>query len=319
MFLTELNSLHPSLSFTCEKEHDNQFSFLDILKEKKQNKFVTSVYRKPTFTGQYTRWESFGSKKRNTNLIGTLVHRALEICSEEKLASEMNTIRRILRKNGCPEDIINLGIKKKISGFTASKREVPEKCSVYLKIPWIGNVSLKFKKQTKNAANKCFGSVFTRAIFLTRKMMPSIRKNRLPSIQRSNVIYKYLCHCDSVYVGRTSQRLEDRINQHIPKFIRTQTKPDKPLPQRSCKTSVSNLNSDSAIGLHLLQNKNCADDYNNNMFTILATGRSSFPLATLEATFIKTLDPVLCQKKFVYTLKIAHFPADHLIQFRSSC
>ena len=60
LFLTELNSLHPSLSFTCEREHDNQLSFLDILIEKKRNKFVTSVYRKPTFTGQCTRWESFG-------------------------------------------------------------------------------------------------------------------------------------------------------------------------------------------------------------------------------------------------------------------
>ena len=60
LFLTEHNSLHPSLSFTCEREHDNQLSFLDILIEKKRNKFVTSVYRKPTFTGQCTRWESFG-------------------------------------------------------------------------------------------------------------------------------------------------------------------------------------------------------------------------------------------------------------------
>ena len=97
--------------------------------------------------------------------IGTLAHRALEICSEEKLVS-LNTIRRILRKNGYPEDVINLGIKKKISGFRAPKREEPEKCPVYLKIPWIGNVSLKFEKQTKIAVNKCFGSVFTRVDLL---------------------------------------------------------------------------------------------------------------------------------------------------------
>ena len=232
-----------------------------ILIEKKQNKFVTSVHRKPTFTGQYTRWESFGPKKRNTNLIGIFFHRTLEIFSEEKLASELNTIRRILRKNGYIEDVINLGIKKKISGFRAPKHEGPEKCLVSLKIPWIGNVSLKFEKQTKNVVNKCFGTVFTRVIFLTRKMMPSIRKDRLPSIQRSNVVYKYLCHCDSAYVGRTSQRLEDRITLNS-----SATKPDKLLPQRSCKTSVSNPNSDSAIGLHLLQNKNCADNYNNNVY-----------------------------------------------------
>ena len=198
--------------------------------EKKQNKFVTSVYRKPTFTGQYTRWESFGpKKKRNTNLIGILVYQALEICSEEKLAPELNAIRRILWKNGYPEDVINLGIK--ISGFGAPKREGPEKCPVSLKIPWIANVSLKFEIQTKNAVNKCFGSTFTRVIFSTRKTMPSICKDRLPSIHRSNVVYKYLCHCGSVYVGRTSQRLEDRINQHIPKFICNQTRQTAPTAQ----------------------------------------------------------------------------------------
>ena len=36
-------------------------------------------------------------------------------------------------------------------------------------------------------------------------------------------------HCDSVHVGRTSQQLEERIPQHIPKFIKIQVKPQKDL------------------------------------------------------------------------------------------
>ena len=40
---------------------------------------------------------------------------------------------------------------------------------------------------------------------------------------------------------------------------------------------------------------------------MLAQGRSLFPLSALEATFIKTSNPVLCrQKEFVYSLKIVH-------------
>ena len=37
----------------------------------------------------------------------------------------------------------------------------------------------------------------------------------LPSHHHSNVIYQFVCHCDSRYVGRTSQRLEEQIKQNV--------------------------------------------------------------------------------------------------------
>ena len=62
--------------------------------------------------------------------------------------------------------------------------------------------------------------------------MPSIQKGVLPTHLRSNVIYigyKYSCHCDNAYVGRTSRRLEERIRQLDPKSIRNSVKPQKDL------------------------------------------------------------------------------------------
>ena len=53
-FFAVLNSLHPSLRFAVEKEKDRMLPFLDVRIEKSCNKFLTSVYRKPTFTGLYT-------------------------------------------------------------------------------------------------------------------------------------------------------------------------------------------------------------------------------------------------------------------------
>ena len=45
------------------------------------------------------------------------------------------------------------------------------------------------------------------------------------------------------------------------------------------------------------------------MFAILAKGCSPFHLSALEATFIKTSNPILGrQKEFVYNLKICMFP-----------
>ena len=54
-------------------------------------------------------------------------------------------------------------------------------------------------------------------------------------------------------------------------------------------------------------NPTCAHEYNDNKFSILSRGRTSFHLSTLEATYIKTSKPNLCkQKEFVYGLNIAH-------------
>ena len=149
-------------------------------------------------------------------------------------------------------------------------------------------------------ATSCFATVEPRVAFSTINLLPS-------TLIKSNVIYEFVCHCDSRYVGRTSQRLLDRIKQHIPKSIRNPEATQISLPPRLCKMTTTILDLDSAIGLHLLQNKECAQNYNHETFSVLAKGRSSFHLCTLEATFIKTRKPILCRKKeFVYSLKVIH-------------
>jgi len=56
----------------------------------------------------------------------------------------------------------------------------------------------------------------------------------------------------------------------------------------------------SAIGQHLLDNAQCASHYNKDKFSVLARARTPFHLSVLEATFIKSLNPLLCkQKEFV--------------------
>ena len=84
-FFSHLNSLHPLLRFTFEKECNWTLPFLDVLVEKNDHVFVTSIYRKLTFTGQYICQNSFCPMKQKTNLISTLVHRALVICSVSTL------------------------------------------------------------------------------------------------------------------------------------------------------------------------------------------------------------------------------------------
>ena len=50
-FLEALNSMHSALKFIFEKEENDQLSFLDVLVEKSNEGFLTSVFSKPTFAG----------------------------------------------------------------------------------------------------------------------------------------------------------------------------------------------------------------------------------------------------------------------------
>ena len=87
-------------------------------------------------------------------------------------------------------------------------------------------------------------------------------------------------------------------------FRSTLARSCKPIRSVKAETSFS-CYFFSAIGQHLLQNPTCAREYNDNKFSILARGHTSFHLSTLEATYIKTSKPNLCkQKEFVYGLKI---------------
>ena len=163
-FFTALNSQHSALKFTMQKEANQTLPLLDVKIEHENGQFLTSVYRKLKFTGQYIRWDSFGPSKRITKLIGTLVHRALVICSKSKLQHEVDSILSILRRNGYSEVIINSTISKKIARFYEPVNEGPQKCPVYLKLHWIGNISLKFEKQVKSNVQNCFTAVQRRVI-----------------------------------------------------------------------------------------------------------------------------------------------------------
>ena len=115
-------------------------------------------------------------------------------------------------------------------------------------------------------------------------------------------------------MGRISPRLQDRINQHITRSIRSDKRRTKNLPNRKYKiTSTPRVYSDSAIVQHLLQNKDCAEHYNDAQFSILATARSLFHLSVLEATYISSLQSVLCQqKKFIlFTLNFTLISCAH--------
>lgn len=297
-FHRKLNDLHPNLEFTCEVETKNKLPFLDVTIEKSERGYLTSVYRKPTFTGQYVRWNSFCDKRRKTNLVKTLVHRAIKICSPVKLQQELDYIKATLMNNAYPESVIRRIFKRKFDQLDSESTPVygPKRCPIYLKLPYIGPTTAIYGKRIKEAITRCYPSVALRPILTSRPILSAAKKDVLPTLCKSNVIYHFSCHCDSEYVGRTSQTLQGRINQHVPKYLRAANTDAETSSKTERKPS-------SSIGQHLLANPTCRINYSDDRFKILGHGRSACHLKALEALHITNKKPNLCaQKKFVYSL-----------------
>ena len=123
------------------------------------------------------------------------------ICTKRRLNGEIEQIKKILLDNVYPNNVINAQITKKIAQFSNFKRFSREKYLVYLRVPWIGKPSTNLKKEVKTAMKSCYDSVSTCLVFTSKCMLPVARKDVLPTIQKSFVIYGYKCHCDSRYIG----------------------------------------------------------------------------------------------------------------------
>ena len=80
---------------------------------------------------------------------------------------------------------------------------------------------------------------------------------------KNNIIYISICHCDSVYIGRTSQSIHIRRNPHVTNALRNKMK----------KGISKSIKSAAAIGQHFLNNLDCSMNYNDNILSIVTRRR----------------------------------------------
>ena len=106
-----LNESYPSLHFTMESEDDGLLPFMDA-RVRKENVFTTAIYRKPTFTGLYTQWDSYGPTSQKIALVHSLVQRARKICSPQYLDGEVKSVQSTFEKNGYPGPIVSRVIQQ---------------------------------------------------------------------------------------------------------------------------------------------------------------------------------------------------------------
>ena len=69
----------PTSNSLLKLKKSNNFSFLDVKICRENNRFTTSVFRKPTFSGVFTNFDSFIPKSYKHGLVNTLIFRFLKL------------------------------------------------------------------------------------------------------------------------------------------------------------------------------------------------------------------------------------------------
>ena len=100
---TQSDHLYSSL---WRKNKTTNYPSFDVLVTRTQQGFRSSVYRKPTFTGQYLNFNSHHPYTVKKGIVRCLQHRAKTISSDtDTYQEEMISLRHNLHRNNYPERI----------------------------------------------------------------------------------------------------------------------------------------------------------------------------------------------------------------------
>ena len=117
--------------------------------------------------------------------------------------NKIENIRNIFGSLGYLSRVINKNIVKPISKMNRPLEQGPKNCPVYLRYPYLGKQANFMESKVKDT----FGAMNLTIAHSTRKPLNGIYKDFTPDPGKNNIIYKFKRHCDSVYIGKTSQRL----------------------------------------------------------------------------------------------------------------
>ena len=128
-----------------------------------------------------------------------MVFRVHKICLNKLFNEELNKIKSIFWAPSYHQKkhltIPSLNYKK-------PNKLGPSKCPIYLRLQFLGKEATALKKNVKNTVNSTFRSVQVRIIHFTGKPLNGIYKDITTGQEKSKVIYKFKCYCNSVlYTG----------------------------------------------------------------------------------------------------------------------
>jgi hypothetical protein len=220
--LAFLNHQHPNIRFTVEREENGRLPFLDTCVVRRVGKYITTIYRKKTFTGVYLNWTSMTAKSYKIGLIRCLAERIWKICEEnDDRMAELEKLKLILARNEYPPDVID----RYTNAFLASKARTAspvevtvERMPVYIKLPYVNmrceDYALRLKRLVSTNYPQTEFNVAFQAPMTIGKLFPY--KDTVKNVlDRSLVVYSLKCgNCNDEYIGKTERLLGYRIKEH---------------------------------------------------------------------------------------------------------
>ena len=272
--LQSINSIHPALKFTVEREHNKAIPFLDLKIINDQGRLSSTWYYKPTDTGLIMNYHALAPKRYKRSVVSGFVHRIYRACSAWILFHEsLEKAKKILEQNQYPPVFYEPIIEKTLTSIlskenTEKGKELPKSdtgSKFLLRIQYRGKSTEDYARSLHRVNAPCMVVMTLRKLKTT---LPSI-KPPLEKMLRSGLVYKLQCPCcDACYVGQTSRHLQSRFREH--------TKNAGPMKS------------------HLQQ---CAATLQDQDVQILSsTSRGETYLMTLEALWIRELDPTINTK-----------------------
>ena len=147
-FKNSMNTCHPKMKFTVEKEQNNCFNFLDVKVISEDNVVTSSVYHKSSFNGVYTPFDSYMPMSYKFNLVSIIIFRSFTICSDmTKFHQEIYKIKDIFIKNGYSERLLDKCVKVFLNKEFIPKRiiQTAEKKQVTIVLLYMGMISTELK------------------------------------------------------------------------------------------------------------------------------------------------------------------------------
>ena len=245
MICEELNSFHPNIQFTYEKESENQLPFLDTLIERlPSGRLTTTVYRKPTSTNIYINWNSYAPKNWKTETLRNMARRAALICSNEELLNEeFRYLSKVFTEiNDYPPRLVEniiLSVKDEherektkqtadTENVANDTNEAEQRTSssitenkdsevIALCVPYAGRKGEALMKKLKRDLKQSLpDNVKAQITYKATKLQTKFQvKDEIQFENQHNITYLATCRkCGQRYIGETKCRCKNRVMQH---------------------------------------------------------------------------------------------------------
>ncbi|XP_053690925.1 uncharacterized protein LOC128739464 [Sabethes cyaneus] len=209
-----LNSRHPTIKFTVEKEVDGKIPFLDLIITKKEdNTLKFGIYRKPTSTDRYITSDSNHYGAQQQAAFHAMAHRLVSIPMEkEDFVTERDKIYEAARINGFDNNFVD-----KIIRLHERKRHRKNVTTLQPQKDDVQRISMPFYPKATNPIKQRLKRHGYHVVYKSNNTLRDLlcnTKDKVPAEEKSG-IYQIECQdCPAIYIGQTRRKNKVRVKEH---------------------------------------------------------------------------------------------------------